>query len=110
MVKIPREVEGVIKDYLKELGSDISIEKAILFGSYAKGNYGEDSDIDLAIFSDYFKDISQINGIRYLLKRTRNYKGLDIQAIPFVKEDYEKQIDFAKEIILTGIEINLNKN
>ncbi len=105
MAKIPKDIERVINDFLRDLGSEIPIEKVILFGSYANGDYNSDSDIDLAIFSDYFKNVNSIEGTKYLLKRARDYRGFDIQPIPFVKEDYDKQLGFAKEIILTGIEL-----
>jgi len=46
-----------ILDFKKALKSEnIKAEKIILFGSYASGNYRSDSDIDLVIISDDFKD------------------------------------------------------
>ena len=67
MVKIPENIRNVVEDYLKDLSDDIRIDKAIIFGSYAKGNYNIDSDIDLAIFSDSFKDMDRVESIKYLL-------------------------------------------
>ena len=39
----------VIADICSVLEKHANIEKAVIFGSRAKGNYGEGSDIDLAI-------------------------------------------------------------
>lgn len=108
MVKIPENIRQVIVDYLRDLSLEIPIEKAILFGSYAKGKYDNDSDIDLAIFSDYFKDMNRVEGIKYLLKRARKYRGIDLEPISFTKEDYEERVGFAEEVIRHGIEFKLN--
>lgn len=46
-----------ISDFKKALSAEnIKVLKIILFGSYASGNYRSDSDIDLVIISDDFKD------------------------------------------------------
>ena len=47
-----------IKEYVNKIGNQISVEKAFLFGSYARGTYTPDSDVDLAIFSSYFETSS----------------------------------------------------
>ena len=54
--KIERIIEH-LKDLLGKKG--LEIDKIILFGSYAKGNYREDSDVDIVIISKDFsgKDI-----------------------------------------------------
>ncbi|WP_427846385.1 nucleotidyltransferase domain-containing protein [Desulfosporosinus hippei] len=39
---------------MQRVGDQIKIDKAILFGSHAKGQFSSDSDIDLAVFSDDF--------------------------------------------------------
>lgn len=57
---VKREIKTIIK-YLKDLLElrGIKVNKIILFGSYARGNYREDSDIDVVIISKNFsgKDI-----------------------------------------------------
>jgi len=46
----------LIEDFIRKLvETGIPIEKAILFGSYAKGGVRENSDIDLAIWSPGFQ-------------------------------------------------------
>ncbi|MGI6704296.1 MAG: nucleotidyltransferase domain-containing protein [Clostridia bacterium] len=82
--------------------------KAILFGSYAKGNYGVDSDIDLAIFSDSFRGMERVESIKYLLRKARKYRGIDIQPISFTKQDYEERIGIVGEVLKTGIELSIN--
>jgi len=55
MVQIPANVKKTIDTYLTLLSKNkIPIKDAILFGSYARGNYQKWSDIDIALVSDIF--------------------------------------------------------
>jgi len=47
------KVKEIIKDYFKL--KKLNLNKIVLFGSYSKGNFNLDSDIDLAIISSDFK-------------------------------------------------------
>lgn len=49
-----KQIEKVLKIYLKDLAKKIKIEKAILFGSAMRGRIGKDKDIDLLILSPSF--------------------------------------------------------
>lgn len=108
MANIPEDIINMVEDYIKNLSSEIQIDKAILFGSYAKGNYDADSDVDLAIFSDSFKDMDRIESIKYLLKRARKYRGIDLQPISFTTKDYEEKLGIVEEVLKTGIELSVN--
>lgn len=102
--KVPDSVMGKINLYLDELNkNNFKIRKAILFGSYAKGNYNEWSDIDLAIVSDDFE------GLRYNdLDKIRNFNAVtnwEISPLPYNSETFDKNDIFIKEIIETGIKL-----
>lgn len=47
------KIKKILIDLLNEIG--ICVEKIIIFGSYAKGEYKEDSDIDIIIISKDFR-------------------------------------------------------
>ena len=56
MYKESPKVKTTIKCYLKELSElGVEVQKVILYGSYAKGNFRKDSDIDFVVVSDNFK-------------------------------------------------------
>jgi predicted nucleotidyltransferase len=105
VVKIPEHIDTAVREYIIKLSKEIPIQKAVLFGSYARGNYGKDSDVDLAIFSDYFEGVSRVEGIKFLLARARNYSQLDFQPIPFTYRDYIERDGFAAEVLKDGVEI-----
>ena len=95
-----------VKEYLKELRKhEIKIEKVYLYGSYAKGNYHKDSDIDIIIIS---KDFS---GSRFFdsLKITRFRRSIDVRIEPtaYKPEDFTDSDPLAVEVMATGEEIKL---
>ena len=106
MDKISQSVQEVIAEYIRELGKQIPIQKAILFGSYAKGTIHRYSDVDIAIFSDYFKDMSRVDGIHFLLLSAMDY-DMDIEPQLFTMDEYREPVGLVEEILKTGIELEL---
>ncbi len=106
MARIPEPVQKIVQDYIIKLRKDIPVTKIVLFGSYAKGTTHKYSDVDLAVFSDYFEDMSRIDGIHLLVLKAMDY-DIDIEPQPFTMEDYKKPIGLVEEILKTGIEIDI---
>ncbi|HHT9121064.1 MAG TPA: nucleotidyltransferase domain-containing protein [Candidatus Hypogeohydataceae bacterium YC41] len=53
-----KEINVVINEYKQKLEAmGIKVKKIILFGSYASGKAREDSDIDLVVISNNFRDM-----------------------------------------------------
>lgn len=52
MKKKPTDIKQQIDEISRRIIENINPEKIILFGSYAKGNYNEDSDLDLIIVKE----------------------------------------------------------
>ncbi len=98
-----KDIEAEVNGYLKALSErGFPFEKAVLFGSYAKGNPHQYSDIDLAVWShaftdDYFTIIEKVAPLR------RVYKNIEIH--PFSAEDNAENNPFIKEIEQTGVMI-----
>ena len=107
MGKVPQEILNITTDYIYKLRQQIPVEKAILFGSYAKGNYAKDSDVDIAVFSPAFENMTRVDGLTFLLMQALGYK-IDIQPQPFTMKDYIEQTGLVDEILKTGIEINIS--
>jgi predicted nucleotidyltransferase len=106
MVKISTEVIKKIKSFIKELERDnIHIKRAILFGSYAKGTFNEWSDIDVVLVSEDFEGISILDKEKTIPSLSK--VDYDISPHPYRPEDFDESDLFVKEILETGIEINL---
>ncbi|OHB36319.1 MAG: nucleotidyltransferase [Planctomycetes bacterium GWA2_40_7] len=104
MVQFPAKVKNTIDRYIRELNrNNIPIKEAILFGSCAKGNYQEWSDIDIALVSDIFEG-NRIDDKDKIRKITLSISS-EIEVIPFAPDDFNLQNPFAKEILKTGIKL-----
>ncbi len=83
IAEIPDKVTSIINQFLNELEkNNISIERAILFGSYAHVTFNDWSDIDLAIVSkdfkgERFKDRNKIRRIKLSISD-------NLEPIPYV--------------------------
>lgn len=104
-----KQFEVTIRDYLKALRTkNINVQKAILYGSYARGNYRADSDIDIAIISPDFGKNYLLEGVELKLAAI-NFSS-SISPRPYSIEDVKKTKpgDFLHdEILIKGKEIAL---
>ncbi len=104
MVQLPPKVKNTIDSYLRALSHNgIPIKEAVLFGSYARGNYQEWSDIDIALVSDIFGG-DRIDDKDKIRKITLSISS-EIEVIPFSPDDFNMQNPFVKEILTTGIRL-----
>ncbi len=95
---------GIILKYIQMLRkSRVRFSEVYFFGSYLKGTYNPDSDIDLAIVLDK-KDIDRFDE-RLKLMRLRWNVDLRIEPHPFTREDFDDTNPFVREIITTGVKI-----
>ena len=96
-----REAINIVSKYKLLVSKHFDIENIILFGSYAKGDQKEDSDIDVAIVvnkiqGDYFST-------RPLLWRIR--REVDDRIEPVILEKSHDESGFLKEVMKNGIVI-----
>jgi len=95
------EIAGKYADAVK---SNYDLVKIILFGSYAKGNYNKDSDIDIAVV---LKDYNNLIDIQLELMRLRRKFDSRIEPHPFREKDFDKSNPIVNEIIKYGQDINI---
>jgi len=95
------EVIEKVKAYKALLKDYFDMNSVYLFGSYAKNNYNEDSDIDVAIVVDQIDgDFFAVNPLLWKLRRQ-----IDDRIEPIIIEKKFDDANFLDEIIRTGIEI-----
>lgn len=97
------EARKKAKQFIESLSkTDIKVNKAYLFGSYAKGKAKKDSDIDVCIISssftnDYFAEMVK-------LRKLSMEVDSRIEPVPFSPEDLnDKYSTLASEIRKFGI-------
>ena len=104
MVQLPVKVRHTVERYFQALNRQhIPIKEAVLFGSYAKGNETEWSDIDIALVSEIF-DGDRIADKDKIRKITLSISS-ELEVVPFPPNEFNEQNPFAREILKTGIKL-----
>ncbi|MEA3379201.1 MAG: nucleotidyltransferase domain-containing protein [Nanoarchaeota archaeon] len=109
-LSLPKRIQTAISDFLEELGLNPLI--TIIFGSYAKGNYTKDSDIDILLVFQKLENEKQIENTakRISMRTNTNISSIYLNYKNFEKNFLNKEHDFSKEIrqkaiILSGVEL-----
>jgi len=101
---VKRDIQKVIKLVQKYVDiikcHNINIVGVYLFGSYAKGNATENSDIDLAIVTKEFLG-DEFDFTLQLMKLARVIDE-DIEPHPYLAEDFTEANPFVYEILKTS--------
>ena len=92
------------KRYVSEACLELPIEKAFIFGSYAKGVASELSDVDIAFFVKDFGNHTRHEIGMELLKLTQNYKAY-FEPLVFPSSEIMHDNPFVNEILRTGQEV-----
>ena len=98
-------VKKAVRNYADEVRQALPVDRAVLFGSYAKGTATEQSDIDICFFLSTFGGKRRVDIIRELLGLTRGYKGVFFEPIAFPTSEIDNDNPFVKEVLRTGREI-----
>lgn len=96
---------NIAAKYADAIKSKYDFVRIILFGSYAKGNFNEDSDIDIAVI---LKDYSNLIDIQLDLMRLRRKIDSRIEPHPFREKDFNITNPIVNEIVKHGQDININ--
>ena len=94
---MPQTMQGLMQQYVSNVRAIYGshLRQIILYGSYARGDYNSDSDVDVMILLD-LSDID-IKGYRHQLSdMTFDFNmdhDLDIKPIAKSEEHYQKWVD-----------------
>ena len=96
-------IENIVKKYAELVKQELNVSSIYLYGSYAKGTYSEDSDIDIAVIGENFIG----DPIEDTLKLMRIRRKVDnrIEPHPFKSSDFDLTNPYVQEILRTGIKI-----
>jgi uncharacterized protein len=98
------EAISIAQKYASVVKEKYNYIRIILFGSYAKGNQNDDSDIDIAIV---LKDYSNLIDMQLELMRLRRKIDSRIEPHPFRESEFELSNPIVNEIIKYGQEIKI---
>ncbi len=98
-----RDALDIAIKYAKAVRSKYKFVKIILFGSYAKGNYNVDSDIDIAVI---LQDYNNLIDMQLELMRLRRKIDSRIEPHPFREKDFDISNPLVYEIVKYGVEVS----
>jgi len=103
MVATDIEVGEIIRRVVKELGSSIRVDRAILFGSYINGTPRKSSDVDVAIISPDFSGVPLWRRQEMLAESLPN-ADVRLSPLGYSPEEFSNpsRHSFLGEIIRTG--------
>ena len=95
---MPKNVNKEIQEFIKQVKEllGIRLKKIILYGSYARGDYNKQSDVDIMILTDLsFEEIEEyrdkISDIAYDIELS---KGIILSPVIKNIEKYNSRINF----------------
>jgi hypothetical protein len=108
MVEIDASVMGAVKKFLNKMREEgIPVSSAYLFGSYARGQGSNWSDIDVAVVSSVISDDRLEERIR-LMKLSAAIDSR-IEPVPFRPDTFVDEDPLVWEIKQKGIPIQLEQ-
>ncbi|MEY2830276.1 MAG: hypothetical protein RIQ33_2134 [Bacteroidota bacterium] len=91
---------NIAKIYMQLIKAKYEVSQSLLFGSYAKGNFNNDSDIDVAIV---LKNPADIIDVQIEMMKLRRNIDLRIEPHPFFISDFNQQNPVVSEVLRYGI-------
>jgi len=96
-------VNQIAKDYATEVSRELPVDKALLFGSYAKGYADEQSDIDICFFLKNYNGKRRVDLLTQILGvGGKKYRGVFFEPIVFETAEIQNDNPFIREILKTG--------
>jgi predicted nucleotidyltransferase len=106
MVTDIETVTKIARQYIDDVRAKIPLDRAYLYGSYAKGTAHKDSDVDICLFSKSFEGASRIDVLTEMCLLTDKYnRQVDIEPNSFPTSELDNDNPFVKEVLRTGIEL-----
>jgi len=102
-------VSKIAGDYAVEVSRELPVDKALLFGSYAKGKADEQSDVDICFFLKSYSGKRRVDLLTQILGiGGKKYQGTFFEPIVFETSEIQNDNPFIREILATGKELPVN--
>lgn len=94
-----KEVQNELNSFIRRIKKTINIKCVILFGSQARGDYTQVSDIDLIIIADFKEDF-----FNRILNLTRLNKSIyNFEMFCYTDTEFNKMFERGNALILDSI-------
>jgi predicted nucleotidyltransferase len=103
---VRRKILNLSKKYVKLVSQKFEVEKAFLFGSFAKDEANENSDIDIAIILNECKDFFETQLELMKIRRSVDFR---IEPHLILEEEFVEENPLVSEILKNGIELKNGK-
>jgi predicted nucleotidyltransferase len=91
--------------YAADVSRELPVEKAVLFGSCAKGCAVETSDVDICFFLKGYGGKQRVEIITELLGISGKYRNIPFEPIVFEAAEIQNENPFVREILAAGIDL-----
>ena len=100
------EAIRLAKELITEANKVFYVKKAYLFGSFAKGNQHQWSDIDVALVSPDFKYIPEDMAMKMLFRLAATISS-NIEPIPLTEEEIDRPLlgTLSYSIVREGLQL-----
>ena len=99
-----REAVATAQKYVDTISKKYKLTQAFVFGSYAKGNYHADSDIDVAVV---LKNVPNLFDAQIDLLHMRKNEDLLIEPHTFRDTDFHPNDPLVHEILKAGLKLEI---
>ena len=102
---LPAHIPGAVRAKILQLADRLRthplVNKVVLYGSFAVGTYGADSDIDIAVFLPAENDCGL--AVYRELHRLIGGNGYDVQIQVFSMDEFDDPCGIVEEVVEHGI-------
>ena len=99
------KINRMARNYAEDVRQVMPVEKAILFGSYAKGYARGVSDVDICFFLRDYNGRDRVEILTELFEMTSKYRDAPIEPLVFESVEMQRGNPFVCEILETGTEL-----
>lgn len=100
------EITTILREYIRQLTDAIDIDSVYIFGSTARHNYSENSDLDIALVFKNNPDDNSMMKIKDITQKIENRFKKDIDEHIFRKDEFAKMnIPYAEAVHRDGIRL-----
>ena len=100
-----KEIKQKARSFAEDVKQVMPVDKAILFGSYAKGYASEWSDVDICFFLKDYNGKQRFELIAELIGMGGKYPDVPFEPLVFESAEMQNGNPFVNGILAEGIEL-----